>query len=250
MSTVARKRTTRTSKDEETFVVDDEEAPSLGNEKIGRHEEWSSVRETLYKAGWKWKKGPGLISYVYLKPHIDSIKDQRRHIDYFIDESHLKEYVAVKYKWKGEKEDPTSKPVRSSTRSTIQRKKVTLVRKQGTSTTHKSSTRLRTAEATQTKKSSIIKRKRTSEKLDDDDSYRESDTSIQSEKDIENKNNNKKPKKNNKDKLNININSDNNKNKNNNDNNNDNKNKNETDETIKTNTRKHKIIKNLKKKQK
>ena len=242
MSTAARKRSTRSSKDEETFVVDDEEAPSLGNEKIGRHEEWSSVRETLYKAGWKWKKGPGLISYVYLKPHIDSIKDRRRHIDYFIDESHLKEYVAVKYKWKGEKEDPTSKPVRSSTRSTVQRKKVTLARNQGTSTTKKSSTRLTSAETTQTNQSSIIKRKRTSEKLDDDDSYRESDTSIQSEKDIENKNNNKKLKKNNKDKLNININK-NNKNKKNYDNNNNNKNKNKTGETIKTNTRKNKNIK-------
>ena len=98
MSTVARKRSTRSSKDEDTFVVDDEDAPSLGDEKIGRHEEWSSVIETLYKVGWKWKNGPGLISYVYLKPHIDPIKDQRQHIDYFIDESHLKEYVAVKYK--------------------------------------------------------------------------------------------------------------------------------------------------------
>ena len=78
--------------------MDDEDAPSLGDEKIGRHEEWSSVIETLYKVGWKWKNGPGLISYVYLKPHIDPIKDQRQHIDYFIDESHLKEYVAVKYK--------------------------------------------------------------------------------------------------------------------------------------------------------
>ena len=52
MSTVARKQSTRSSKDEDTFVVDDKEAPSLGDEKIGRHEEWSSVIETLYKLGW------------------------------------------------------------------------------------------------------------------------------------------------------------------------------------------------------
>ena len=126
MPTHTRKLSSMLSKDDDTFVVDDEEAPSLGNEKIGRHDEWSSVRETLYKAGWKWKKGPGLISYVYLKPHIDSIKDRRRHIDYFIDESHLKKYVAVKYKWIGKKKDPTNQPVPSSENVNVRRKNVTL----------------------------------------------------------------------------------------------------------------------------
>ena len=154
MSTVARKRSTRSSKDEDTFVVDDEDAPSLGDEKIGRHEEWSSVIETLYKVGWKWKKGPGLLSYVYLKPHIDTIKDKRQNIDYFIDESHLKEYVAVKYNWKGEIDEPTKKEGDSST----------LVN----NTTRKSSKRSRISLATPPNTSARIKL----QKLDnDDDSY-------------------------------------------------------------------------------
>ena len=225
MSTSARKRSTRSSKDEDTFAVDGEEAPSLGNEKIGPHEEWSSVRETLYKVGWKWKKGPGLISYVYLKPHIDSIKDKRRHIDYFIDESHLKEYVAVKYKWKGEKMDITSKPVRSSTRVSVQRKKVTLTRNQDTSTPRDLSRRSRTSKATTMNTSARMKRKRILDKLDDDDSYKESCTSVESENNIEN--NNKKPKKANKKSPNKNNSNNNNeKNKNNKNNNNKNNNNN------------------------
>ena len=102
----------------------------------------------------------------------------------------------MKYKWKGEKMNLTSKPVRSSTRVSVQRKEVTLTRNQDTSTPRNLSRRSRTSKATTMNTSARMKRKRILDKLDDDDSLKESCTSVESENNIEN--NNKKPKKANK----------------------------------------------------
>ena len=99
MPSRSQKRSTRSSQVLDKFIVDDEDPPSLGEDTIQPNEDWSSVQDKLYSSGWKWKNGPGLISYIYMKPHIDNYKDARRDIDYFVNLEHLKEYVSKKYGW-------------------------------------------------------------------------------------------------------------------------------------------------------
>ena len=99
MPSRSQKRSTRSSQVSDKFIVDDEDPPSLGEDTIQPNEDWSYVQDKLYSSGWKWKKGPGLISYIYMKPHIDNYKDARRDIDYFVNLEHLKEYVSKKYGW-------------------------------------------------------------------------------------------------------------------------------------------------------
>lgn len=81
------------------FVVDNEDAPSLNGEIIEKNDHWITVWSKLKKAGWGWKQGNAISSYFYTKPNINSIKDKRKDIDYFVKEEHVKKYVEVKYNW-------------------------------------------------------------------------------------------------------------------------------------------------------
>ena len=86
-------------KDKNIFIVDNEDAPSLNGQTIEENDHWITVWSKLKKAGWGWKQGNAISSYFYTKPNINSIKDKRKDIDYFVKEDHVKKYVEVKYNW-------------------------------------------------------------------------------------------------------------------------------------------------------
>ena len=75
------------------FIVDNEDAPSLNGQTIEENDHWITVWSKLKKAGWGWKQGNAISSYFYNKPNINSIKDKRKDIDYFVKEDHVKKYV-------------------------------------------------------------------------------------------------------------------------------------------------------------
>ena len=93
-------RSTRSTRGEEDFIVDDNEPPPLGEVVIHRYDDWAVVKDKLSESGWRWQKGNGLHDWFWFKPGIPTYKGYQQGVDYFVRESHLKKYVVQKYGWK------------------------------------------------------------------------------------------------------------------------------------------------------
>ena len=115
--------------DQDLFVVDDEDAPSLNGETINENDHWITVWSKLKKAGWGWKQGNAISSYFYTKPNINSIKDKRQGIDFFVKEDHVKKYVEVKYNWSQRSYRDRSSDVDDNIHDTVDKKENEKIKK-------------------------------------------------------------------------------------------------------------------------
>ena len=58
----------------------------------------------MRESGWTWKRGRGVVNYVYFNPGVITTDDKQIDEDYFYSEDNLQIYIRDHYGWTGPKE--------------------------------------------------------------------------------------------------------------------------------------------------
>ena len=58
----------------------------------------------MHASGWTWKKGRGVVDYVYFNPGVITTDDKKIDEDYFYSDDNLQIYIMDHYGWTGPKE--------------------------------------------------------------------------------------------------------------------------------------------------